>query len=479
MHHRYYLCTTKQIISTMARIQIINRTKKTEGKITLRFRLRDGREVDLYHKSEIEADLSDLCKFEADGTPKKRANFNRNLHKSIIERIGILQAVYDSAVKEGRNLTNESFELDIDKNLHPEAYKEEEADPTARLLLKRFDKYINDGLFSDARKAAYWVTYRILERFLTISKREAITFDEVDADFIMNFREFIINEWEFAKKKKYAHLYKNVTKQNFPDAPRVQNTVATKLKHFQAFMRMLEDTDEIVKSPYRKLGRENRLAALREQYADPINLTSEEVRKIINTEVEESLQATKDAFLLQSALGCRISDFKAMGMDNVAVSKEGIAFIHYLPQKTMHTNNKREEVKTPLLRFAFDIIKRTGFNFPILKYVSGKSGFNKKIKDLLRVCGINREVAVYNDEKKAMEYLPLHTQGCTKLCRKSFVDITTKVQVNRYAAGLHKVGSDAVNHYSRLQLPDLFTLMNEAFGEKSYKVNKNLDIVEG
>jgi hypothetical protein len=465
----------------MARIQIINRTKRTEGKITLRFRLRDGREVDLYHKSEIEADLSDMCKFETDGTPKKRANFNRDLHKRIIERIGIMQAVYDMAVKEGRLFNNDTFELEIDKNLHPEAYKEEEeeADPSARLLLKRFDKYITDGLFSDARKRAYWVTYRILERFLIISKRESITFDEVDADFIMNFREFIINEWEFAKKKKYAYLYKNVTKQNFPDAPRVQNTVATKLKHFQAFMRMLEDTDEIVKSPYRKLGRENRLAALREQYADPINLTSDEVRKIINAEVEQSLQATKDAFLLQCALGCRISDFKAMGMDNVAVSKEGIAFVHYLPQKTMNTNNKREEVKTPLLRFAFDIIQRTGFNLPILKYVSGKSGFNVKIKDLLRVCGINREVAVYNDKKRAMEYLPLHTQGCTKLCRKSFVDITTKVQINRYAAGLHKVGSDAVNHYSRLQLPDLFTLMNEAFGEKPYKVNKNLEIVEG
>lgn len=458
---------------------IIFRTKKKSGKIKLRFRLTEGRGFFLYHKSNIEAEIADLSKIEPNGTLKKQVKIlpPKQLLQAIEAEIKLMEDVFESA--EFKPSTSEEFELLIDKRLHPENYKEEKKYPDApKDLLTRFAKYIDDSLFSEGRKRGYWVTYRILQRFLIITNQEGIKIDEVSADFLMQFREFIVREWEFVKKEKYAYLYKNITKQNIPDTPRVQNTVAVKLKQFQAFMRMLEDTDEIVKSPFRKMGRENRLAALREQYADPINLTSDEVRKIVNTEVEQSLQATKDAFLFQCALGCRISDFKAMGMDNVAVSKEGIAFIHYLPQKTMNTNNRREEVKTPLLRFAFDIIKRTGFKFPILKYVSGKSGFNKKIKDLLRVCGINREVAVYNCEKKAMEYLPLHTQGCTKLCRKSFVDITTKVQVNRYAAGLHKAGSDAVDHYSRLQLPDLFTLMNIAFGERSYKVSKDLDIVD-
>ena len=41
----------------MERVTIFLRTTKTEGDIKLRFRLRDGREVDLYHKSEIRAAL--------------------------------------------------------------------------------------------------------------------------------------------------------------------------------------------------------------------------------------------------------------------------------------------------------------------------------------------------------------------------------------------------------------------------------------
>lgn len=362
-------------------------------------------------------------------------------------------------------------------HLHIDTKTSSAANPNAVPLLSRFHKYIEDGLFSPGRKKAYWVTYNILHRFLVITGQTAIHIDEVTPDFILGFRDFIINEFEYVDKKEWAHLYKDIPRHHLPGDRRVQNTVATKLKHLQAFMRMLEDTDEIVKSPYRRMGRENRLAALREQYSDPINLTADEIKTIRDTPVDPSLQPTKDAFLLQCALGCRISDFRTMGMHSVAVSKEGIPYIHYLPQKTMHANNKREEIKTPLMRFALDIIKTTGFIIPILKNINGKSGYNVKIKKLLKHCGIDREVAVFNEERKVMEYVPLWTQGCTKLCRKSFVDITTKVQVNRYAAGLHRAGSEAVNHYSRLQLPDLNILMCEAFGERPYRVDRNLEII--
>lgn len=457
---------------------IIFRTKKKTGKIRLRFRLTEGRGFFLYHKSDIEAEISDLSKIEPDGTLKKQVKIlpPKQLLDAISSEIKLMEDVFTSA--EHKPTTSEEFELMIDKRLHPENYKDEKKYPDApKDLLTRFAKYIDEGLFSEGRKRGYWVTYRILERFLIITDQKEIRIDEVGADFLMQFREFIIREWEFVKKKKWAYLYADITKQNIPDAPRVQNTVSCKLKMLQGFMRMLEDSDEIVKSPFRKMGRENRLAALREKYPDPISLTSEEVRRIINTDVPDTLQGTKDAFLIQCALGCRISDFKKMSMASVAVTKDGIPFIHYIPQKTLNTNVRLEEVKTPLMRFAFDIIKRTGFNLPVLKYVSGKSGYNVKIKELLKHCGIDREVSVFNEQTQTIEYLPVYTQGCTKLCRKTFVDITTKVQVNRYATGVHKAGSDAVNHYSKLQLQDLFILMSEAFGEKTFKVDKNLNII--
>lgn len=67
----------------------------------------------------------------------------------------------------------------------------------------------------------------------------------------------------------------------------------------------------------------------------------------------------------------------------VAVTDDGIPYVQYLPKKTMKTQNDRREKKTPLMLFALEIVKRSGFKLGVLKYASGKSGYNAKIKKLL------------------------------------------------------------------------------------------------
>ena len=56
----------------MERITLFVRTTKKDGPIKLRFRLRDGESVQLYHKSDIVAEQKDLDKFNLDGTIKGR-----------------------------------------------------------------------------------------------------------------------------------------------------------------------------------------------------------------------------------------------------------------------------------------------------------------------------------------------------------------------------------------------------------------------
>lgn len=84
----------------------------------------------------------------------------------------------------------------------------------------------------------------------------------------------------------------------------------------------------------------------------------------------------------------------------------------------------------------------------------------------------------YNESKKKVEQFPLYSLACNKLCRKTHVDIATKVQVNMYATGLHEVGSAAVEHYSKLEIKDLFVLMCVAFNQPQYKVDKDLNVIE-
>ena len=51
-----------------------------------------------------------------------------------------------------------------------------------------------------------------------------------------------------------------------------------------------------------------------------------------------------------------------------------------------------------------------------------------------------------------------------------------KVQVNQYAAGLHKEGSDAINHYTKRELKNRFILMCRTFDEKPYSVKEGFSI---
>ena len=52
-----------------------------------------------------------------------------------------------------------------------------------------------------------------------------------------------------------------------------------------------------------------------------------------------------------------------------------------------------------------------------------------------------------------------------------------KVQIDMYAAGLHRQGSQAVKRYTSMELKDHFALMNLAFGQEPYRVNKKLKVI--
>ena len=120
------------------------------------------------------------------------------------------------------------------------------------------------------------------------------------------------------------------------------------------------------------------------------------------------------------------------------------------------------------MRYALDIIKKWQFNFPILKYVTGKSGYNVKIRKLLDQ--IDREVKIFDKDSFDNIYNALYTMGSSKLCRKTHLDMLTKVQVNMYVSGHHKEGSSAVKHNSSLILIDRFIFMCAAY--------KQLNVIE-
>ena len=459
----------------MEKIEIHSRTTKKQGSIRLRFRLNDGRSVQLYHKSEIQADLKDLTKFEKDGSLRAGIKiYNSNLLKQIAAEIDAMKRAYNTMKADGYDLTSEVFESLVLQELHPkQAQRAKE-----RTLIERLETYIDtsykNGLFGNSRLKHYKILLQEISRFLTISGKSTVTPNDFTANDVMSFRLFLFDEYKYVGK--YKKIYSDLSERSKPKEKRSLNTVATEMKQLNAFFSSLEDADEINKSPFRKLGKANKQLAVKEQYDEPVILRKEELLKIMETDVPETLKATKDAFLLQCNFGQRISDFKKMTMANIAVNEDGIPYIHYLADKTK--KQKHSEFVAPIMLYGLEIIKRTRFNMPILKYVSGQCGYNVKIKNLLKHCEIDRLCSIYDEEKGENTYIPLYELASSKLCRTTCNDLVRLQSTDDNASGLHANGSKAVDRYISNWLRDVFPRWCSAFNQPVYKVDSELNIID-
>lgn len=449
---------------------------KKKGQERVKFRIRDGRSHQIYYTTDILCDKEQLEKLDVDGSRKDRVRvYDTKLSERIKSEYDTMMTAYALMCDQGLDLSTEVLEREIAKIKNPvEAVRENNLNVTHRFR-KYADNALRDGIIGENRHKHIIVVSDKLERYLHINGISGITAEEFDIDHLMEFREFLFNEHVYVEK--YPRLYEGVKEHNKPKARLSMNTVTSQLKMFQTFFTELEDIDEIRKSPFRKLGKERRKAVMKTKYDDPFFLRKEELLKIIAAPAPKNLEDTRDAFLVQCAFGCRISDLQVMDMNTIAVSSDGIPYVHYIPMKTADAQDGNTEVQTPIVRYAFDIIKRTNFSFPILKNIYGEYGFNAKIKALLQYYNIDRPVAQYNEETHRNDYLPLYKVGSSKLARKTHVDMMNKVQIDQYAAGLHKIGSSAVNRYTNLELKDHFALMNAAFGQEPYYVNKNLELL--
>lgn len=465
----------------MERISLYIRTTKTSGKIKLRFRLIEGRAVQIFHKSQIEADLADLKKFDSDGSLKPRVSiYNEDLRVAILREIDAMHEAYKQLKSGNAEITTEIFDERVDMILFPEKYDLARGKET-ETLYARFVRFMDSlreyGTVSESRLVTYITVRDKLLRFLTIFKKTKYKPEDFKPEDILGFKEFIMNEYKYVDT--HPHIYKNLDGRSLPTKPMCQNTATLKLRVLSTFFNELESNDEILKSPFRRLSKTRRQEAMREQYDEPFSLTRDEFMVIMNTDVPEDLKEVKEIFLLHCALGCRVGDFMRMDMPNVSVTDDGIPYVHYIAKKTAKTASGRKEKSTPLMLYGLEIVKRTGFKFPMFNHsvTQSKMDYNAGIKKLLEYCKIDRTISKYNESEQKMEQIPLYKLGTSKLCRKTHIDIASKIQINMYATGLHEAGSSAVEHYSKLQLQDLFVLLCLAFNQPQYRVDKELNVI--
>lgn len=465
----------------MERITLYCRTTSARGTTNLRFRVTNGRAVTMYYSTGRKIPNEQLAAFTPEGTIRPRVTvYNPKLKAEIEEYFAAINAAYNHMKIKGMDMRSEVLQAEVDKILNPESTEAILHPNGDETFVQRFRRYVEeafrDGIIGEHRHMHYDAMVRRMERFLHIKGHSQLMPAQFDVKMLMDYRQFVSDEYLYVSQ--YPKLYQKDGRKRYPTKRISNNSVIHEMKGLRAFLNELENTDEIFKSPFRKISRERFKAMMRAKNDEPFFLRKAELKMIIETEVPQELQMAKDIFVLNCCIGARISDFFSFTMDKVSVSPEGIPFIHYIPHKTMKEMETMVEIKTPLVRIAYDIVMKTKMDFNQQNTNYTIAVYNRELRKLLKFCGLDRPVSKFNETKGENEYFPLYELASSRLARKTHVDIMNKVQINAYVAGLHAEGSDAVFRYTNLELTDRFALMNVAFGQKVYHVNPDLTLVK-
>ena len=415
-------------------------SRKRIDRANVRFRLRDGRNIQLFHASELEINPSDWdatrqeIKAKVLYDAEKRATFN----KAVADRKSMMLEIYNAAtVKE--DLTSDWLELEIDKRLHPEKYIVEEYRQT---FFEAYEEFIEKRKLSDWRVRAIRVVIRALRRYelyarRTVDSRFVLDLDTVTPLVLRDIEEFLRNEYAFCEQ--YPDIYKAVPESRTPQ-PRGQNTINGILTKLRTFFIWANDVGKTTNNPFRNYAVEECV------YGTPYYITIDERNKIYRTNLARHLQLAtqRDIFVFQCLIGCRVGDLYKLTRDNLIGGA-----VEYIPRKTK--DGHPVTVRVPLNTIAREILERyNGYTGPELFPLIAEQQYNKAIKRIFLAAGLKRKVTILNPLTREPEQRPIWEVASSHLARRAFVgNLYKQVKDPNLVGALsgHKEGSRAFARY--------------------------------
>jgi integrase len=183
------------------------------------------------------------------------------------------------------------------------------------------------------------------------------------------------------------------------------NTIGKQFKNLKVFLNWCFDREYIQ-------GFSTKHIKVRQEVLDEIYLTKEEVDKLFDLKINNSLQQLiRDCFILGCETSLRISDLKLLKEHHIS-KKEGEEAIRMEHKKT------KNKVVIPLSKRAFSILKKHNFTFNF----SANNDFNSTIKEICKKAKIDTPHTIYRTVRnkrqefvyKKYELVSSHT------CRRTF-----------------------------------------------------------
>ena len=398
----------------MATVKAIVRTKRKKVEVNIRFRLSDGRGVQIFHNSNILVN-PDLWDAKNDCIKKRvlcLESKRNEIDKAVTERKNLLLDLY----REQKEQIIAGMSLDelVDRVINPKKYN-----VPSKGLFELIDIYIEESNKSENTKKVDRDSKAALFRYETFRrltedkdfKLEILSFNE---NLIDDIKSFYMNEGNLYKE--YPLTFKQL--QRICNLNRViknkgENVTYSFMKRVKAFFSWCVKKNIISSSPFDHY--ENTLT---QRYGTPYYLTLEERNIIAEHDFShnEQLSVQRDRFIFQCCIGCRVSDLLKLSRSNIINGA-----IEYIPIKTK--GERPQTVRIPLNERAMNLIKKyesEGLKealFPKTSHIA----YNRAIKKIMTECGITRLVTVLNPTTGKEEKKPINEIASSHMARRTFI----------------------------------------------------------
>jgi site-specific recombinase XerD len=325
--------------------------------------------------------------------------------------------------------------------------------------------YLAAHKLSDYRINNFRVLVRCLQRFELAKKKSQsfrLTFPNISPEMLRQIEYFLADEQSVFKR--YPEIYEripysaktslktpprkrpprfdkngNLVPRGIPK-PRGQNTVADMMTRFRAFILWAIKNRYTSNNPF-----ENYVIG-EIVYGTPIYITNEERNQLLEADMssDRELELHRDIFVFQCLVGCRVGDLYKMTYQSIINGA-----VEYIPRKTR--DGRPITVRVPLNETGKRLIAKykdyeRGSIFPF----GTTHHYNRKIKEVFRLAGLDRMVTVLNQHTRQEQYQPLYEVVSSHMARRTFVgNIYKKVKDPNLVGALsgHKEGSKAFARY--------------------------------
>lgn len=431
----------------MTTVKAFIRTGKKDKEANIRFRLSDGRNVQLFHKSELMVlpTLWDEKREQYKAKSVIKTEERIRLNTAIAERKKLLLSLYDGTP----SITSDQLEQLIDEQLHPDKYQKQGDD-----FFSIMETYLQKKKLSEVREKNFRVLVRALQRYeLFVSAYERKEFklelDKVNSETIEDIESFLRNEHNLYNE--YPDIYKevpaivNTKRKTIKPQPRGNNTICALFNKLRAFYNWCNQQGITDNRPFERYN-----GITTEKYGTPFYLTLDERNLIADYDLSAhpQLAVQRDIFIFQCLIGCRVSDLLKMTQDNIINDA-----VEYIPHKTK--DERPVVVRVPLNERAKSLIdkyKGADSKGKLFPFISAQK-YNDDIKDIFRLCGITRLVTVLNPTTGKEEKKPINEVASSHMARRTFVgNLYKKVKDPNLVGSLsgHAEGSKAFARYREI-----------------------------